>query len=315
MVFIPLLLKKKRKYQSESCLKYFIIQAVSGVFILISLFIFNHFTFIRGLIIVFGFILKLAAAPLHQWIPSIIEGLSWPCVYLLIVPQKIGPIFLLINMEFFIIDNLMLFFIRISAVVGGLGGLIQSSLRKILAYSSISHLGWIIICIQYKKHIWFNYFFIYSFILLTIVFTFIKITVNKIKELFRDLNLIKLLVSLNLLSLRGLPPFTGFLPKIIVIMDLIKSSLDFILLPLLFGTLTSLFFYLRLVFSGFFLSKFSNNYFYYDRNNYFFLLIINRVILLGGVFLLIFILDFKLYKLKAFKALKKNFLKSRLFKS
>lgn len=112
-----------------------------------------------------------------------------------------------------------------------------------------------------------------------------------------------------LLSLGGLPPFTGFIPKFIVTIEIIRNQRIFILLFLLRGTFIRLFFYTRILLTN--LIRVSRgNSFYVEKQgrsqkrNFF-----NLFFLLAPTLFIIIILNFKLYKLKAFKALKEDLLK------
>jgi len=87
-------------------------------------------------------LLKRGAGPLHWWFPGVIEGLRWENCALLITVQKAAP---LILMSYLIEINIFtLRIILLSTIVGSIGGLNQTSVRKILTYSSISNTGWIL---------------------------------------------------------------------------------------------------------------------------------------------------------------------------
>ena len=139
--------------------------------------------------------------------------------------------------------------IIISAVVGALGGLNQTLLRKLLAYSSINHIAWIISALIISERIWLIYFTLYSLISLSVVsilhftqtFHFNHL-INKIaaKPAF------KISLFISLLSLGGLPPFTGFVPKWLVIQQLCLTKNFLLVLILLVSSLFTLFYYLRI---------------------------------------------------------------------
>lgn len=112
------------------------------------------------LLILSTLLLKNGAAPFHFWFPGVIEGLSWINGLILITWQKIAPLILIsynINYNFFLIS------IILSIIIGALGGLNQTSLRKLIAFSSINHLGWILIAIINNELLWFTYFFFIQF--------------------------------------------------------------------------------------------------------------------------------------------------------
>lgn len=209
-----------------------------------------NFSFIN-LIFLISILLKIGAAPFHFWLPSVIEGLKWINNFLLITWQKMAPLIIIsLNLNY----NFIIFCIINCVIFGRLGGLNQTSLRKLLAFSSINHLGWILSGILFNEKIWINYFYFYIFLNFSIILIFKIFNLYFINQVFliKNLNLIiKLFLFINLLSLGGLPPFLGFFPKWIIIELIIKNNSFFILLIIIFFRLITLYFYLRLSYSIF----------------------------------------------------------------
>lgn len=86
--------------------------------------------------------LKIGAAPLHFWFPSVIRGLSWGRCIVLLRIQKIAPLGLLSYIVREVdISGLIIVRVIAGAIVGSVGGLNQVFLRKIIAYSSINHIS------------------------------------------------------------------------------------------------------------------------------------------------------------------------------
>nr|CCB84615.1 NADH dehydrogenase subunit 2 [Bahadzia jaraguensis] len=245
--FIPFILKKN-KYSFESALKYFLIQTIASIMILYSAILIFINLNLSPLALTLGLLMKLAAAPTHQWLPSMIDGMSWPSILLLLVAQKINPFILLIFfLEKSMFSKIILFFTLFSAIIGSIGGLLQTSIRKILAYSSISHMAWLLTSISLNNKLWFSYFILYSVILLTIIYPIHILQMNTLNQLIMNYTPnSNILILLSLLSMGGMPPFTGFLPKLLVIQELNYYSLFLPLTYLLSSTLISLFFYFRL---------------------------------------------------------------------
>jgi NADH-ubiquinone oxidoreductase chain 2 len=128
--------------------------------------------------------------------------------------QKAAPLILI---SYLIdINTFTLRIILISTIVGSIGGLNQTSMRKILTYSSINHTGWILIALITSENLWIIYYAIYSILALTVV-SAIKISgvsfINQTIITNKEITLIKFILFTSLLSLGGLPPFLGFLPK------------------------------------------------------------------------------------------------------
>lgn len=91
-------------------------------------------------VVIFSLMVKLGIAPFHYWLPHVISGVSWMSCLLLSVWQKIGPIFVL---SVFIYSSSYYVYMVccVRALVGGLGGINQTQIRVLLAYSSIGHMG------------------------------------------------------------------------------------------------------------------------------------------------------------------------------
>ena len=144
------------------------------------------------------------------------------------------------------------------SAIGGLGGLNQTRLRPLLGYSSIGHMGWILCGRYYSKVIGMIYFSFYFLISLCIIWVFMYITAYFPGRRFTHFSssFFFFFSSLGLLiSLGGIPPFTGFYPKWLVISSLNSLSL---LVILLLGSLINLYYYLNVCFS-FFLHRRRNN--------------------------------------------------------
>nr|APX39810.1 NADH dehydrogenase subunit 2 [Psylliodes fusiformis] len=256
---IPLFKSHKNYYPAEATLKYFITQSLASTIILFSIifsmnmteFISNNYNYWIMMILNSALLMKLGAAPFHSWFPEVAEGLNWMNNLILITWQKLAPsILIMYNM------NMVLFFsmiIIISSILGGIYGINQISLRKIMAYSSINHIAWMLASMMSNKMIWLIYFIIYSLISLNIVLIFYFLNIFYINQLFNSLNsnkMFKMLFILNFFSLGGLPPFLGFLPKWLVLNYLIYNNFYILSLILVIFTLLTLFFYIRISFSS-----------------------------------------------------------------
>nr|UGS80139.1 NADH dehydrogenase subunit 2 [Anomolachesilla palaciosi] len=253
--FIPLMILNKNIFSNESALKYFLIQASSSAlfimlcmmnsFFMINMMNFYTNSFIMHLMMI-PLLIKLGAAPFHQWFINIIQGMSWMTCYFLMTWQKIAPIFIL---NYIFTKNLMMIlFIIFAVLIGSIGGLSQIFLKKIFAYSSVNHLGWMFSAILISKNILYNYIMFYMF---TNAFVMLFFYLNNITQL-NQINSTNFLFPffISLFSLGGLPPFLGFTPKMILINNLIMNN-PLICLILVMSSLITLFFYLRLSFKIF----------------------------------------------------------------
>nr|QXT44089.1 NADH dehydrogenase subunit 2 [Aganotermes sp. CAM124] len=260
MSFIPLMSNVKNMYNTEASLKYFIVQVLASATLLFmvvmktlmeDLFSFESNTY-TPMIICTPLLLKSGAAPLHWWFPGVMEGLSWENCALLMTVQKAAPLMLmsyLIEMNIFTLMIIML-----STIVGAIGGLNQTSMRKILTYSSINHTGWMLIALTTSENLWMVYFMIYSTLALTVV-SAIKLSgvsfINQTMMTNKETTLVKFMMFTSLLSLGGLPPFLGFLPKWIVIQAMIMNNMAPLAVIVVVTSLITLYYYLKISYSSF----------------------------------------------------------------
>nr|YP_009512607.1 NADH dehydrogenase subunit 2 [Benthonectes filipes]AXJ93167.1 NADH dehydrogenase subunit 2 [Benthonectes filipes] len=247
--FIPIISSKNNQYSSEAALKYFLIQALGSSVIILSASFMLTATGPASLLLATSLLLKSGAAPFHFWFPSVMEGLQWPQAILLMTIQKIAPMSLLSYLTLNHVFPVFWAAIMLSALVGAVGGLNQTLLRKIMAYSSINHMAWMMSAILISETSWLVYFTIYCIISSSIALLFFYQEAFHVSHLLNHTNHsspLKLLTFMSLLSLGGLPPFTGFIPKWILIQELISSGLFLILAILLMSALITLFYYLRI---------------------------------------------------------------------
>nr|YP_009115072.1 NADH dehydrogenase subunit 2 [Isognathotermes ugandensis]AIZ68258.1 NADH dehydrogenase subunit 2 [Isognathotermes ugandensis] len=260
MSFIPLMSNVKNMYNTEASLSYFIVQVLASATLLFmvvmktlteDLFSFDSNPY-APVVISTPLLLKSGAAPFHWWFPGVMEGLSWENCALLMTVQKAAPLML---MSYLIeINAFTLTIILMSTIVGSIGGLNQTSMRKILTYSSINHTGWMLIALTTSENMWMMYFIIYSILALTVV-SAIKLSgvsfINQTMMTNSDTTTIKFMMYTSLLSLGGLPPFLGFLPKWIVIQAMITNNLAPLATIVVVTSLITLYYYLKISYSSF----------------------------------------------------------------
>lgn len=155
-------------------------------------------------------------------------------------------------MSYYINKNLLILFIILNVIIGSLGGINQTSLRKLIAFSSINNLGWILSALIIRENLWIFYFIIYTFLIRIICFLFYIINLLYINQIY-NLNInfyIKISILINFFSLGGLPPFLGFFPKWIIINFLINNNLYLISFVFIIIRLIILFFYVRIIYSS-----------------------------------------------------------------
>nr|YP_009311061.1 NADH dehydrogenase subunit 2 [Labeobarbus intermedius]BAV69665.1 NADH dehydrogenase subunit 2 [Labeobarbus intermedius] len=196
--------------------------------------------------------LKIGLAPMHFWMPEVLQGLDLLTGLILSTWQKLAPLALIIQTAQNVNPSLLTILGVLSALVGGWGGLNQTQLRKVLAYSSIAHMGWMIIIIQYTPQLTMIALGTYIIMTSAAFLTLKMLTTTKISTLATTWSKNPILASMTalvLLSLGGLPPLTGFMPKWLILQELTKQDLPIVATIMALTALISLYFYLRLCYT------------------------------------------------------------------
>ena len=191
--------------------------------------------------------LKAGVAPVHFWFPQIIASINWTQSFIILTWQKIAPLILISYNYTWLVVALIIS----SASIGAIGGLNQINTKKLLAFSSIINVSWLISISFINLNSWWVYFILYSLIVTSVIISFKFLFINSINDVIKiKAHLTRILIIfINILSLAGLPPFTGFYIKIIVIENiLINRGIIIIILILLISSIISFYFYIRLIY-------------------------------------------------------------------
>nr|UFZ13034.1 NADH dehydrogenase subunit 2 [Protohermes latus] len=297
LCFIPLMSNSNNMISNESALKYFLAQALASSVLLFSIIIsslsegslfFSEIINMSQIMLMSALLLKLGAAPFHFWFPSVMEGLDWINGLILMTWQKIAPLVLLTyNYNALFMNSIVIFCL----FTGAIGGLNQTNLRSLMAYSSINHLGWILSSMMISESMWITYFSFYVFLSLTIILIFLNFKVYsfiQINSLMNSSPMNKFILFSNLLSMGGLPPFLGFFPKLLVIQSLIFTNNLFLIFCMVMSALITLFFYIRLSFSSFMIMSINLKWYKSSYLSNKFLYFLNSISLLGLIFIIFF---------------------------
>nr|YP_002213652.1 NADH dehydrogenase subunit 2 [Chelydra serpentina]ABB22858.1 NADH dehydrogenase subunit 2 [Chelydra serpentina]ABK81679.1 NADH dehydrogenase subunit 2 [Chelydra serpentina] len=259
LAVIPLMAQQHHPRAIEAAIKYFLIQAAASTLILFSS-ITNAWTLgqwdimqmsntVSCTILTTALAIKLGLAPFHFWLPEVLQGTTTMMAMILTTWQKLAPLSLLVMTAQSLNTPLLLMLGLTSTIIGGWGGLNQTQLRKIMAFSSIAHLGWMITILTLSIKLMLITFYIYIIMTMT-MFTMMKLLeTNKISTTMMSwtkLPTMNTMMMLTLMSLAGLPPLTGFMPKWLILQELTKQNMIIIATMLALSSLLSLFFYLRI---------------------------------------------------------------------
>nr|YP_003331289.1 NADH dehydrogenase subunit 2 [Chauliognathus opacus]ACM45011.1 NADH dehydrogenase subunit 2 [Chauliognathus opacus] len=255
---IPLMYNKNNILSSESAIKYFLTQAMASTILLMSM-IMSMMSIktsslteidLNSMLMNSAILTKMGMAPFHFWMPEIIEGISWMNTLLILTWQKIAP------MTVLMINSMSTMFmqaiIMISIMMSSILSLNQTMMKKILVYSSINHMGWMLPLMIMEYETWLIYFLVYSFMTTSIIMLIKKFNVMNIIQMM-NMNMEstkKFLFIMSFLSLSGMPPFIGFLPKWMTIQVMIENNFLWTTLMMIMFTLIMIFIYVRLTFSS-----------------------------------------------------------------
>nr|YP_009991844.1 NADH dehydrogenase subunit 2 [Pterocles burchelli]QNN84705.1 NADH dehydrogenase subunit 2 [Pterocles burchelli] len=261
LAIIPLISKSHHPRAIEATIKYFLVQAAASALVLFSSMTNAWFTGqwditqlthpTSCLLLTTAVAMKLGLVPFHFWFPEVLQGSPMTTALLLSTMMKFPPITLL-YLTFHSLNPTLLTTMAIaSAAFGGWLGLNQTQIRKILAFSSIAHLGWMTIIIIYNPKLTLLTFYLYTLMTTTVFLTLNTTKVLKLSTMMTSWTktpTLNAMLMLTLLSLAGLPPLTGFLPKWFIIQELTKQEMTATATIIAILSLLGLFFYLRLAY-------------------------------------------------------------------
>nr|WCO86884.1 NADH dehydrogenase subunit 2 [Makaira nigricans] len=270
LAILPLMAQHHHPRAVEATTKYFLTQATAAAMLLFAS---TTNAWLTGqwdilhmshplptTMITLALALKIGLAPTHTWLPEVLQGLDLTTGLILSTWQKLAPFALLLQIQTANPTILILLGV-LSTLVGGWGGLNQTQLRKILAYSSIAHLGWMILVLQFSPSL--TLLALLTYFIMTfstfLVFKLNKSTnINTLATSWAKAPILTSLAPLVLLSLGGLPPLTGFMPKWLILQELAKQDLAPLATLAALTALLSLYFYLRISYAMT-LTMFPNN--------------------------------------------------------
>nr|AWF70283.1 NADH dehydrogenase subunit 2 [Polioptila plumbea] len=261
LAILPLISKSHHPRAIEAATKYFLVQSAASALVLFSSMTNAWYTGqwdisqmthpTSCVILTTALAMKLGLVPFHFWFPEVLQGSSLPIGLLLSTAMKFPPITLLYMTSPSLNSTLLATMALLSTAVGGWMGLNQTQTRKILAFSSISHLGWMAIIITYSPKLALLNFYLYTLMTMTVFLSLNTMKALKLSTLMTSWTktpAVSTMLMLTLLSLAGLPPLTGFLPKWLIIQELTKQEMAPAATMISLLSLLGLFFYLRLMY-------------------------------------------------------------------
>nr|AAT78038.1 NADH dehydrogenase subunit 2 [Anolis sagrei] len=259
---IPIISTTHHPRSTEAATKYFLTQAAASALILFSSMINAWETGTwdimqlsstpSHILLTMALAMKLGLVPMHFWLPEVLQGSTLMTALIITTWQKIAPmtlIYLTINS---LSTTILLLMGLTSTIIAGWAGLNQTQTRKIMAYSSIAHLGWMIAISSIMTNLMVMNLMIYlimtSALFQALIFSKSK-TIQDTTTTWALSPIITTMTMALLLSLGGLPPLTGFMPKWLILEELVTQNLILAATTMALSALLSLFFYLRLTYT------------------------------------------------------------------
>nr|AIG23644.1 NADH dehydrogenase subunit 2 [Sminthopsis psammophila] len=263
LAIIPLMTFPNNPRTTEAATKYFLTQATASMMMMFAIvynaWMTNQWTLFQladqwaSTSMTLALAMKLGLAPFHFWVPEVTQGVSLLSGMILLTWQKIAPTAIIYQIAPCLNMNILITLALLSTILGGWGGLNQTHMRKILAYSSIAHMGWMVVIVHINPTMTILNLTIYIAATLTTFLTLNISNVTKVKSLgslWNKSTPTTIIILLTLLSLGGLPPLTGFMPKWLILQELISNNNITIATIMALSALLNLFFYMRIIYAS-----------------------------------------------------------------
>nr|AAP85469.1 NADH dehydrogenase subunit 2 [Anolis marron] len=263
LAIIPIISASHHPRSTEAATKYFLTQAAASATVLFSSMlnawqtgtwdITQMSSSPSNMLLTMALSMKLGLVPLHFWLPEVLQGSTLPTALIITTWQKLAPMALI----YLTINNLnptvLLILGLLSSTIGGWGGLNQTQTRKIMAYSSIAHLGWMATIAPFMTNTMVMNLLIYLTMTTALFYSLIFSKSKTIQDTTATSAVSPMLTVISmllLLLLGGLPPLTGFAPKWLILEELTSQNLVPLATLMALFSLLSLFFYTRLAYTS-----------------------------------------------------------------
>ena len=270
---------------SEAGLKYFVLSALSSGLLLYGCSLIYGFTgstnfnliasqlnseeyaLTFGIVfILVGLAFKISAVPFHMWAPDVYEGSPTSVTLFFAIVPKVAALTVFIRFLYVPFLNLMdqwqmiLVFLSIASMLfGAIAAIGQTNLKRLIAYSSISHIGYALagLTTGSNEGIQSSIIYIVIYILMNLGFFSCLLMLKRNNKYFEDIEdlsglsknhpLLALSLLVSLFSLAGIPPLAGFFAKFYIFKSVIEQSMYFLAIVGLLSTVIAAFYYLRII--------------------------------------------------------------------
>ena len=270
---------------SEAGLKYFVLSALSSGLLLYGCSLIygftgstnfniiasqlnsNQYALTFGIVfILVGLAFKISAVPFHMWAPDVYEGSPTSVTLFFTMVPKIAALSVFIRFLYVPFLNLIdqwqiiLIFLSIASMLfGAVAAIGQTNLKRLIAYSSISHVGYALagLAIGTNEGIQSSVIYITIYIIMNLGFFSCLLMMKRNNEYYENIDdlsglsknhpLLSLSLLVILFSLAGIPPLAGFFAKFYVFKSVLEQSMYFLAIVGLLSTVVAAFYYLRII--------------------------------------------------------------------
>ena len=270
---------------SEAGLKYFVLSALSSGLLLYGCSLIYGFTgstnfnLIAGqlnddqyattfgiVFILVGLAFKISAVPFHMWAPDVYEGSPTSVTLFFTMVPKVAALTVFIRFLYVPFLNLIsqwqmiLIFLSIASMLfGAIAAIGQTNLKRLIAYSSISHIGYALAGLATGSNdgIQSSVIYITIYIIMNLGLFSCLLMMKRNNEYFEDIDdlsglsknhpLLSLSLLIILFSLAGIPPLAGFFAKFYIFKSVLEQSMYFLAIVGLLSTVVAAFYYLKII--------------------------------------------------------------------
>lgn len=267
-LFILAAIKRDSAYSTEAGLKYFVLGAVSSGLFLFGCALLYGVTgeiSVQGInsvltadagkiLITVSLLFKLSVTPFHMWAPDVYEGAPTITTALLATVPKVAVFSILVQIG--AVTNVVLVCALLSIVYGSIGALNQTKIKRLLAYSGIGHMGFMLfgVAIGSFESIQASLIYMIVYVIMSVCSFSIILSLNLTKNLIievsglsRDNPAMALTLGLIFLSIAGIPPLAGFLSKWFILLAGVSSGYYLISIMIVVSSVIAGVYYVRLV--------------------------------------------------------------------
>lgn len=223
-----------------------------------------------------GLFFKFGLVPFHVWLPDVYQGAKTPITMMIATMPKLAALAMACNITFIMLSfkgeflqPIFTLVALLSIAIGNLSALLQVNIKRLIGYSAISHMGFVILLLTTMDKEVISYALFYSIVYSLLVMGLFSIllllgsdkeieNINQLNGLARSKPIYATMLLTYILGLAAIPPFAGFYPKLLIFkLLLVKESYIIIITALLFSII-GLAYYLKIIKEMFFVSSDNN---------------------------------------------------------